>query len=389
MTSLAASPLHPARLRDRWLDRVWALRDRWLASPDFRRAAASFLLTRPVARRRARELFDVVAGFVYSQVLLACVRLRLFETLAEGPQTLDVLTARLDLAAEPLQCLLDAAEALQLVQRRSGGRFGLGTLGAPLLGNTAIAAMVEHHGALYADLRDPVALLRARSRGDTRSGELARLWPYAAYDAPGELPEDRIEGYSALMSASQPLVADEILAAYDIGRHRCLLDIGGGEATFAIRAAAEAPRLSLIVFDLPAVAGRAQQRLADAGLADRACACGGDFRHAPLPGGADLATLIRVVHDHDDATALALLKAAHAALPPGGVLLLAEPMAGTPGAEAMGGAYFGFYLLAMGRGRPRTRERLTALLRQAGFARVRALRTRLPLQTQLLKAERD
>jgi demethylspheroidene O-methyltransferase len=107
-----------------------------------------------------------------------------------------------------------------------------------------------------------------------------------------------------------------------------------------------------------------------------------------LPQGADLVTLIRVVHDHDDATAAGLLRSAFEALPAGGVVLLAEPMAGTPGAEPMGGAYFGFYLLAMGRGRPRTRERLVEMLQQAGFARVRALATRQPLQTQLLWAQR-
>ena len=57
---------------------------------------------------------------------------------------------------------------------------------------------------------------------------------------------------------------------------------------------------------------------------------------------------MRVVHDHDDGAALHLMRAVHAALPRGGRLLLAEPMAGTPGAERMGDAYFGFYLLAMG-----------------------------------------
>ena len=67
-----------------------------------------------------------------------------------------------------------------------------------------------------------------------------------------------------------------------------------------------------------------------------------------------------MLHDHDDAAALALLRAARAALPPDGTLLLAEPMAGTPGAEPMGDAYFGFYLLAMGSGRPRTAERAAA-----------------------------
>jgi hypothetical protein len=59
------------------------------------------------------------------------------------------------------------------------------------------------------------------------------------------------------------------------------------------------------------------------------------------------------------------------ALAPGGTLLLAEPMAGTPGAEAMADAYFGFYLLAMGRGRARRVESLFDLLRQAGFRHAR------------------
>jgi demethylspheroidene O-methyltransferase len=61
--------------------RLRSLRNRLLASPGFQRWAAAFPLTRPVARRHTRELFDLVAGFVYSQVLAACVALDLFEDL--------------------------------------------------------------------------------------------------------------------------------------------------------------------------------------------------------------------------------------------------------------------------------------------------------------------
>ena len=86
---------------DRWL----AWRDRLLASPLFQRRAAAFALTRAVARRHARELFDLVAGFVYSQVLLACVRLHLFDILAEGPQPLAPLAVRIGLPAEAAQRL--------------------------------------------------------------------------------------------------------------------------------------------------------------------------------------------------------------------------------------------------------------------------------------------
>ena len=139
--------------------------------------------------------------------------------------------------------------------------------------------------------------------------------------------------------------------------------------------------------DLPAVAERARARFAAAGLAPRADAVGGDFLSAPLPRGADVISLVRVIHDHDDPAASAILRAVRAALPPDGTLLLAEPMSGTPGAEPIGDAYFGFYLLAMGRGRARTPAELAALLEAAGFDRIRRLRTRTPLLVSLMVAQ--
>ena len=36
---------------------------------------------------------------------------------------------------------------------------------------------------------------------------------------------------------SQPLVADEVLDAYDLHGHRCLLDVGGGQGRFLLAAA--------------------------------------------------------------------------------------------------------------------------------------------------------
>jgi demethylspheroidene O-methyltransferase len=365
-----------------WLDRWCALRDRLLASPVFQRTAAAFPLTRPIARRRARALFDLCAGFVYSQVLLACVRLRLFDILAEGPQTVAALSVRLSLSQEATMRLLGAAVSLRLAARRGNDRFGLGDLGAALLGNPGIAAMVEHHALLYADLEDPVALLRGE-RPDT---ELARYWAYSRADRPSALDGERVAAYSALMSASQRLVAGEVLDAYALDGHRCLLDVGGGEATFIAAAAMRAPHLRLVLFDLPAVAARAEARLADTGLADRVRVVGGDFFLNPLPAGADIVSLVRVVHDHDDAAALALLRAVRRALPADGTLILAEPMSGTPGAEPIGDAYFGFYLLAMGSGRPRTPAELETLLQRAGFGHIRRVPTRMPLQVCLIVA---
>jgi demethylspheroidene O-methyltransferase len=133
------------------------------------------------------------------------------------------------------------------------------------------------------------------------------------------------------------------------------------------------------------VAAAARAILDARGLQD-IVAHGGSFRDDPLPGGADLVTLVRILHDHDDDVVLALLKAIRAALPPGGTLLIAEPMAGTPGAQAMGDAYFGLYLWAMGSGRPRTAAAYAAMLTAAGFRHVRERPTGLPMVTRLLVA---
>lgn len=98
-------------------------------------------------------------------------------------------------------------------------------------------------------------------------------------------------------------------------------------------------------------------------------------------------SLVRVLLDHDDEAVLQLLRRVHSALPAGGVLLVAEAMAGARGAETVGDAYFGFYLMAMGKGRARRPEELHAMLRAAGFRRSREVGTRFPIHTGLIVAD--
>ncbi|WP_295682422.1 methyltransferase [uncultured Nevskia sp.] len=379
MATLGAAPPEVS-----WFDRFDAACNATIASPAFRRFAANFPLTRPIARRRARAVFDLVSGFVYSQVLLACVRLRLLEMLAEGPATVDQLAARCGLPIDGLQRLVDAAVALKLAARNRDGRIRLGSLGAPIAGDAGISALVEHHALFYADLGDPVALLRDGARED---GELARYWPYCANRSGEGFAPERVAAYSRLMSASQTLIADVVLQAYPMHRHRRVLDVGGGEGKFLSAVAARWSQLGLFLFDLPPVAERARASFAAQGLTTRTQAIGGSFLSDPLPLGADLLTLVRVLHDHDDASVMQLLRAAHAALPSDGRILIAEPMSDTPSAETVGDAYFGFYLLAMGRGRPRSPARIGEMLINAGFTKPRLIPTSMPLQTSVMVAQ--
>ncbi len=364
-----------------WLERIRDFRNRKVADPAFRRWAGRFPLTRPIARRQAKALFDLTAGFVYSQVLAACVRVDLFEMLAAGPADIGAIAAHAGLPRQGAHRLLKAAAALDLVEARGNDRYALGPLGAALVRNAGVTAMILHHDILYGDLRDPLALLAGQAKS-----ELTHYWAYAGAEQERPAEPRRHEVYTRLMAASQAFVTAEVLDAYPFGRHRLLLDVGGGDATFLIAAARAAAGLKLALFDLPPVAAIARQHIVAAGLADRAMAHEGSFFADDLPRGADLVTVNRVLHDHDDASALAILRAIRKAIAPEGTLLIAEPMAGTPGAEASGDAYFGFYLLAMGQGRPRTVDEIKRLLARSGFVRAREIATNTPLIARIVVA---
>lgn len=364
-------------------DYLLAARDWLWRRPFVFRRAARLPVIRGMARRRARSLFDMVGGFVYSQVLLAAVRLDLCGALSGGPLSTTALAHRLGLDEIATGRLLDATDALGLTMPRSRGRHGLDELGLALFNSPGLAHLIEHHTFLYDDLRDPVALLK----GEIPETALGRYWAYVRQESPAAVAPESVADYSALMAHSQSLLADDILSAWAPPAGACRwLDLGGGEGVFAAAVARRARCARITVFDLPAVAERARARLDAEGLADRIEAVGGDFLRDALPGGQDVVSLVRVIHDHDDDAALAILRAARAALAPGGRLLLAEPMAGTPGGEPIGGAYFGMYLLAMGSGRARTPDALRALLARAGFGKARMPRTAQPMLVRLMVA---
>lgn len=366
----------------RWLDPFFRWRDGLLSDAGFQRWAARSPLTRGVARGRARQLFDLCSGFVYTQILLACVEFKVFDMLKNGPVELGVLAKRLGLELDRARRLCDGAVALGLMSRRGGERYGLGQHGAALLGNPGVVRMIEHNKILYRDLADPVALLKGQVETD-----LSKFWPYAiANDAKALSPGD-VSPYTTLMSNSNSIVADEILDSYAFEQHRVMLDVGGGDGSFLLRVSERAPTLSLMLFDLPAVCARAKEKLDGRGLTPRVTIVPGNFATDDVPQGADLITLLRVIHDHDDEIVDRLLASVRAALPPGGALLIAEPLADTAGAETMGDAYFSFYLMAMGSGRPRSESDLKARLARAGFSRISVVPTRMPLQTSLLVAK--
>lgn len=368
----------PLRLRLR----LW--RNRLVASPGFRRLIARLPLLRAIGNRKANDLFRLTGGFIFSQVLLAGVRLGLYEALANAPASTSLLAARLGVPEGRLRELLRANQALGLLVEITAELWVLDDSGVILATDRGLAAMVLHHAMLYRDLAEPERLLR----DGASQTELRQYWAYVrdmGSDGPKPL---EVAGYSMLMRESQTMMADCILASHDFSPYQTLMDVGGGDGAFLAAAADAHPSLSLSLFDLAAVATRATRHLEGLGLAERACVHGGDFTRDRLPDQADCVTLIRVLCDHDDSRVAAILANLYRSLRQGTTLVVAEAMNGPSEGARLSAAYFGLYFLAMGSGRCRSAREIGDFLSAAGFHSVRTVTTRNPLIATLVTARR-
>lgn len=353
---------------------------RLVAKPGFQRWASAFPLTRATAAKDGAELFDIVQGFVKSQVLFALVELRILHRLMDGALTADDLARVSMVTPERMDRLLMAASAMKLTKRDRKGRYSLARKGAAMVGVPGLEDMIRHHAAFYRDLNDPVALLR-----DEVDTELAAFWPYV-FGADAATDVDTSNRYSDLMARSQEIVSADTLATVNLGQTKHLLDVGGGYGVFAEAAALKYPALSATVFDLPAVEANAQKRIRSSGAKERLSFVAGSFRDDPLPVGADTISLIRVLYDHEDQTVSTLLSKIYDTLPEGGRLLVSEPMSGGATPEIAGDVYFSFYCLAMQTGTVRSAARISALCKDAGFTGISTFKSRRPFVTTSLMA---
>jgi demethylspheroidene O-methyltransferase len=369
-------------MRPSLADRLYAWRTALIGSRAFQKAAARTPFAARIARKDGEALFDLVAGFVHSQVLRTFVALDLPARLANRPKRPEELSLETGLPPARMRVLCQAAAALDLLKRKRDGRYALGRLGAALPGIPGLPQMIAHHDVLYRDLSDAEGFF-----GDGSDTELAGFWPYV-FGATGEVSAETAQTYSDLMAQSQTLVAEEALRALDLRGTSRLLDVGGGTGAFLTAAGLAFPHLQLHLFDLPVVAEGAASRFDAHGLSDRATISGGSFRTDALPTGADAISLVRVLYDHSDETVRMLLAKVHASLKDGGRVIVAEPMSGGDAPNRAGDAYFAVYCMAMRTGRVRSAEEIASMLKEAGFSDATPVKTARPFITSLVTARK-
>ena len=266
-------------------------------------------------------IMQVGLGFWGAKTLLSAVELGLFSELAKGPATAEALQARLGLHPRSVHDFLDALVALGMLEREGANYRNTPATGLYLdRGKPSyLGGMLEMANARLYRFWDGLteALRTGRPQNEARHGG----------DFFGALYADpaRLEGFLKAMTGLSAPVAAAIAQQFPWDRHRTVIDVGCAQGGLPVTLAQAHPHLAGGGFDLPAVEPVFTAHVATHGLAGRLRFHPGDFLRDPLPA-ADVLVMGHILHDWDLAQKRELLAKAHAALPPGGALIVYDMM---------------------------------------------------------------
>jgi SAM-dependent methyltransferase len=222
-------------------------------------------------------------GFMAAKHLFIANEIGLFEKLSKGSLTLEALAERMVVPPRTTRIIADAMVVLGFIQRR-GNHYQNGDTAAAFLS-----------GEPSTGLRPFLRLMNRisypawhRLEDAVRSGE-------ASTDL-GHFSAEEQEIYSAGVETFTGAAARSLAHAYDFGRHRRVLDVGGGTGSFLLAILHEHHNLKGTLFELPSVTDVAEKRLTEEAEAGSITIIAGDFFDDPLPDGHDVAIVANVAH---------------------------------------------------------------------------------------------
>lgn len=323
--------------------------------------------TAPPAPQQLSRLMD---GYLNTQLLYLAAVLGIADTLAAGPLTAAELGRAVGADPGALHRVLRGLAAEAVLEEHADGRFGLTPAGALLRDGVpgSVRGAVLARGDLY--YRAAAGLLDAvRGGGSAFQQVNGREFFDHLADHPSEAA-----AFQGSMAARSTQEAADVVAVYDFGRFRHLVDVGGGQGILLAAILRAAPALQATLLDEPSVVEQAHPRLAAAGVLDRCRVTGGDF-FADVPAGGDCYLLSRVIHDWDDGAAQRILGRCRAAMPADGALLLVEAVLPERAQDQPAAIRMDLHMLTLLSGRERTAAEYEALLASSGFALRRIVST--------------
>lgn len=263
-------------------------------------------------------IMQVGLGFWASKTLLSAIELGLFTQLAAGSMDLAAISARLGLHARSARDFLDALVALGFLDRHNGA-----------YSNTAATDFFldrkkpSYIGGILEMANQRLYGFWGNLTAGLRSGEPQNEVQTGAKDPFTDLYADpqRLKNFlQAMTSISNP--SNRLIArTFPWSQHKVAADLGTAQGDLITQVALANLHLRGIGFDLAQVEPHFIQYVAQQGLSARVKFHPGSFFDDPLPA-ADVYMFGHILHDWNLEQKRQLIAKCHAALPPGGALLV-------------------------------------------------------------------
>ncbi|MGA2496098.1 MAG: methyltransferase [Tepidisphaeraceae bacterium] len=311
----------------------------------------------------ADGVLEVMRGFQPACVLAAAAELDVFGILAAAPLTASQITDKLHADLRGTTVLLDSLAALGFLAKRHDQYAAVDGVSDLLTesGRQSVLAMVRHQATCLRRWSELAKVVQTGSPCEKRPSIRGEAADYAAF-------VEAMDNIARTMT-------DRVVADLPRLMFRRLLDVGGATGSWTIAFLRAYSQASATLFDLPQVMPQAQQRLSAVGLTGRVTLAAGDFYKDPLPGGCDLAWVSAIVHQNSRAQNRELFAKLHAALPPGGQVLIRDILMEESRISPVSGAMFAVNMLvATQSGGTFTVSELSEDLAAAGFGEAKVLR---------------
>lgn len=319
-------------------------------------------------------LYQLAVAHYVPRALYVATKLGVADQLAGGPRSAAELADATRSDAGALRRVLRLLATAGVFEELEDGRFALTPLSECLRADVPGSA------------RDMVLLFSGVTVQDAwrelehcvRTGEpVYRL--RGQTDPFAEMAKDpaTMAAFDAAMASGTRFAAHAVAATYDFSDLGTLVDVGGGNGTLLLTILAAHPHLRGVVFDQPAAAERARAAIAAAGMAERCSAVGGDF-FVEVPRGGDAYLLKHVIHDWEDARAIAILESCRRAMAPGARVMVIEglyPARVDRSLASRGAAANDVNMLVHTGGRQRSEQEMRDLYDAAGFRLTRIVPT--------------
>jgi C-methyltransferase len=319
-------------------------------------------------------IMEMIIATWVSQAITVAAQLGIADALADGPLTIEELAVRVTADPDALHRLLRALIGRGVFHRRRDGRYELNSLASSLRSDAegSMTWAAQFYGS-YEQRRRWTLLVDAVRNGTSVVPVLhgVQSFDYFAADP------HHANLFNQTMASISALTDGAVVAGYDFGGYRTIVDVGGGHGSFLAAVLAATPSARGVLYDVPAVVSAAPDTLWQRGVADRVRIEQGSFFDR-VPTGGDAYVLKNIVHDWPDDKAVQILRNVRAAAGSRATVLLVELVIPEHDRD-FPGKWADLEMLVNLAARERTAAEYRKLLNQAGFEMTQLVPTASPL----------